>query len=87
MQHGWDRYDMRINMLMRRDIKEAMEVLRARRSRKAGGYISLGRLFGEAGLMLLKREGIPVLVEEEDDPAAPKPPSSTGRKRRETAVA
>lgn len=85
MNRVLDGYDMRLNMIMRRDIKEAMEVLRAKRCRRAGGNISLGRLFGEAAQMLLKREHIS--LDDNEYTIAKRPPASKGRPRKETAVA
>ena len=77
-------YVKRINMIMRVDIKKAMDQLRAKRCRIVHSNVSLGRLFGEAALMLLESEGIPL---SDAAPVVKRGPASTGRKRRETAVA
>lgn len=50
----------RTGISIRADIKQAMEVLRIRRCQNEGCYVSLGKLFGEAALMLLEMEGVPV---------------------------
>ena len=86
----WGANTAYINVTVRADVKEAMEELRVRRCQQAGGYINLGLLFTEAALILLKREGISPDVDEGGNPrkaVVKRGPASTGRKRRETAVA
>lgn len=49
---------VRMNLLIRRDIKAGMLELVRKRTKEEGGSVSLGRLFGEAARILLNREHI-----------------------------
>jgi hypothetical protein len=92
MKQEWNANTVRLNCTIRADIKEAMERLALKRNRIEGGYVGLGRVLGEAAMMLLEKEGITL-----DDPSAPtvpgfrhgKPPKSAKSliKRKRTAVA
>jgi hypothetical protein len=77
----------RVNLTIRADIKAAMETLRARKHRIGGGYVSLGTVFGEAALLLLEQEGMP--IDPPPDGAAltrGKPPKSMHGRRRMAAA-
>jgi hypothetical protein len=77
---------VRCNLYLRSDVRDAMEVLRRRWHKTEGAYVTLGRIFGEAAMLLLRREGMPL----EDDPTvrktglpAGRPPRSVERRRLE----
>jgi hypothetical protein len=88
MKTQWEAFTVRLNLQMRTDIKDAMEELRARRHRAEGGYVSLGRVYAEAALLLLESEGISIATDESGKARkplalpAPKPAKSDTRRKR-----
>jgi hypothetical protein len=87
MKAEWIADTVRLNCTIRTDIKLAMEKLAAKKHRFEGGYVGLGRVFAEAAILLLEKEGMPLdLSEPPSKPVASarhaKPPKSLVRRRK-----